>query len=119
MDDKARLRIKRHRRVRAKVRGTAERPRLCVFRSLKNMHAQLVDDDAGRTLAAASTVEKAFREAGKSGGNKSAAKAVGAMVAERAQAAGIHTVVFDRGGFQYHGRVRELADAAREGGLRF
>jgi len=119
MDQKVRLRIKRHRRVRAKVRGTAERPRLCVFRSLKNIHAQLIDDDAGRTLAAASTVEKAFRESGASGGNKSAAKAVGALIAERARSAGIEAVVFDRGGFQYHGRVKELADAAREGGLKF
>jgi large subunit ribosomal protein L18 len=119
MDNKVRLRLKRHRRVRAKVRGTAERPRLNVFRSLKNIHAQIIDDDAGRTLAAASTVEASFRSTGKSGGNIEAAGVVGALLAQRAKEKGITKVVFDRGGYKYHGRVKALADAARAGGLEF
>src|SRR5258706_4751791 len=135
MDEKVRLRAKRHRRVRAKVSGTAARPRLNVFRSLKNIYAQLIDDDAGKTLAAASTVESAFlggdkKPAGKkaaaktskegpSGGNVDAAKAVGKLIAERAKEKGITTCVFDRGGWKYHGRVKNVADAAREGGLEF
>lgn len=119
MDNKVRLRLKRHRRVRAKVRGTAERPRLNVFRSLKNIHAQIIDDDAGRTLAAASTVEAGFRASGKSGGNVEAARVVGALVAQRAREKGIVSVVFDRGGYKYHGRVKALADAARAEGLEF
>jgi large subunit ribosomal protein L18 len=118
MDDKVRLRKKRHRRVRYKVSGTADRPRLNVFRSLKHIHAQLIDDDAGNTLASASTVEPSLRDA-KNGGNVEGAKAVGALIAERAKEKGITSVVFDRGGFQYHGRVQQLADAAREGGLQF
>ncbi|MGC8668323.1 MAG: 50S ribosomal protein L18 [Chthonomonadales bacterium] len=119
MENKVRLRLKRHRRVRAKVRGSAERPRLNVFRSLKNIHAQIIDDDAGRTLAAASTVEAAFRSTGKSGGNVEAARMVGALVAQRAREKGITRVVFDRGGYKYHGRVKALADAARAEGLEF
>ena len=119
MDDKHRLRIKRHKRVRYKVSGTAERPRLNVFRSLKHTYAQLIDDDAGATLTSASTVYARYREDKKSGGNIDAAKAVGALIAERAKEKGLTRVVFDRGGFKYHGRVKELADAARAGGLEF
>jgi len=119
MNDKFRLRVKRHGRVRAKVHGTAARPRLNVFRSVQHIYAQIIDDDQGRTLVSASTVEPAFRAGGKSGGNCDGAAAVGATIAERAKASGIETVVFDRGGYLYHGRVKRLADAAREGGLEF
>jgi large subunit ribosomal protein L18 len=119
MDKKHELRLKRHRRVRAKVFGTAERPRLNVFRSLKHIYVQLIDDDAGHTLASASTVEESFRTTGTTGGNIEAARAVGAKIAERAKDKGITQVVFDRGGFRYHGRIKNLADAAREGGLEF
>jgi large subunit ribosomal protein L18 len=114
-DTKA-ARLKRHKRVRAKVSGTPERPRLNVFRSEKNISVQLIDDVAGATLASASSVEKGF--AG-SGSNKEGARKVGAMIAERARARGITSVVFDRGGYVYHGRVRELAEEARAGGLEF
>ena len=113
----AQLRTRRHRRVRKKVTGTTARPRLAVFRSNRHIVAQVIDDEAGRTLAAASTVEKALRSAGT--GNKVGAAAVGRLVAERARAAGVQRVVFDRGGFRYHGRVAALADAAREAGLEF
>lgn len=113
------LRARRHARVRRKVSGTAERPRLAVSRSLRNISAQVIDDDSGRTLAAASTAEASLRDqigpAG--GGNVSGAEAVGRLVASRAKAAGITRVVFDRGGFAYHGRVAVLADAARQEGL--
>ena len=109
-------RIKRHKRVRGKISGTAERPRLCVFRSECNIYAQIIDDVAGNTLVSASTVEKDFD--GK-GGNIEAAKKVGALIAERAVKKGIEEVVFDRGGYIYHGRVQALAEAAREGGLKF
>ena len=109
-------RIKRHYRVRNKVSGTAERPRLCVFRSEKHIYAQLIDDVAGKTLVSASSVEKGFEG---SGSNKEGARKVGKAVAERALKAGIKTVVFDRGGYVYHGRVQELAEGAREGGLEF
>ena len=119
MDDKHRLRIKRHKRVRYKVSGTADRPRLAVFRSLKHTYAQLIDDDARVTLASASTMDATYRDGKKSGGNIDASKVVGAMIAERAKEKGITTVVFDRGGFKYHGRIKELADAARAGGLEF
>ena len=111
-------RIRRHRRVRKKVRGEATRPRLAVFRSNKHIVAQVIDDRSGRTLAAASTVEKDLR-AGGATGNKDAAASVGRLVAERARAAGVTSVVFDRGGFLYHGRVAALADAARAAGLEF
>lgn len=104
-----------HSRIRKKVRGTAERPRLAVFRSLNHIYAQVIDDDNGKTLATASTTEKAL--AGASGGNIDAAKRVGAEVAKRAIAAGVSTVVFDRGGYVYHGRVKALLDASREAGL--
>ena len=109
-------RLKRHKRVRAKISGTPERPRLNVFRSRQNIYAQVIDDVAGVTLAAASSVEKDFDGYG---GNKEAARKVGKLVAERAKAKGIDTVVFDRGGYVYHGRVAELAEGAREGGLQF
>ena len=116
--DKQIARTRRHYRVRKKVAGTADRPRLAVFRSNKHITAQVIDDRAGRTLAAASSVEKDLRQAGGTG-NKVAAAAVGRLVAERAKAAGVSQVVFDRGGFLYHGRVAAVADAAREAGLEF
>ena len=109
-------RVKRHERARKNISGTPERPRLCVFRSNKNISAQIIDDVNGVTLAAASSVEKDFEGAT---GNKEAARKVGKLVAERAKAKGIDTVVFDRGGYIYHGRVAELAEGAREGGLEF
>ena len=109
-------RIKRHNRVRGKISGTAERPRLCVFRSENHIYAQIIDDVAGNTLVSASTVEKSFE--GK-GSNIEAAKKIGAVIAERALQKGIEEVVFDRGGYIYHGRVQALADGAREGGLKF
>lgn len=109
-------RVKRHNRVRGKISGTAERPRLCVFRSENHIYAQVIDDVAGSTLVAASTVEKDFE--GK-GGNVEAAKKVGLKIAERCLEKGVDTVVFDRGGYIYHGRVQALAEAAREGGLKF
>ena len=109
-------RVKRHARVRGKISGTPERPRLCVFRSESNIYAQIIDDVAGNTLCAASTVEKDFEGFG---GNVEAAKKIGNKIAERALAKGIETVVFDRGGYVYHGRVQALAEGAREGGLQF
>ena len=112
---KREARVRRHRRVRKKVQGTAERPRLAVFRSNKHITAQVIDDRAGRTLAAASTTEPDLR--GSATGNKDAATKVGQLVAERAKAAGVTKVVFDRGGNLYHGRVAAVADAAREAGL--
>ena len=114
--DSNRARLKRHVRVRAKISGTAERPRLCVYRSNANISAQIIDDVKGVTLASASTLEKDFEGIGS---NKAAAKKVGATIAERAKAKGITEVVFDRGGYLYHGRVSELAEGAREGGLKF
>ena len=111
------LRLRRHRRVRKKVRGTADRPRLAVFRSNNHITAQVIDDISGRTLAAASTTETALK-AGATG-NAEAAKKIGGLIADRAKAAGVTTVVFDRGGFMYHGRIAAVADAAREGGLEF
>jgi large subunit ribosomal protein L18 len=107
------LRRKRHERLRLRLEGTAERPRLSVFRSSKYIYAQVIDDASGRTLAAASSREPAFTD----GGGIDAARAVGKAVAERATAAGVKSVVLDRGGYQYHGRVRSLAEGAREGGL--
>jgi large subunit ribosomal protein L18 len=115
--------VKRQRRklrVRKNVTGTSERPRLTVFRSHRNIYAQLIDDSIGRTLVAASTQEKPLREAlGAVLGNKQAAQAVGTTLAAKASEAGIKKVVFDRNGYKYHGRIRELADAARKGGLEF
>ena len=112
-------RLARHARVRKDVFGTPERPRLCVYRSLKNISAQIIDDVNGKTLVAASSLEKELKAELAYGGNKDAAKAVGAAVAKKALAAGIETVCFDRGGYLYHGRVKELADGAREAGLKF
>lgn len=112
-------RDKRHLRLRRYVRGSAARPRLAVFRSLGHIYAQLVDDDAGRTLLAVDSRSKAFLAQHATGGNVAAARAVGTLLAEKAKAAGITTVVFDRGGYKYHGRVKALADAARAGGLIF
>ena len=109
-------RLKRHKRVRAHISGTAERPRLVVFRSAKHIYVQVIDDQVGKTLAAAATNEKDF---GAYGGNVEAAKKLGGMIAERALKAGIENVVFDRGGYLYHGRVKALAEGAREGGLKF
>ena len=108
-------RLKRRRRVRAKVRGTAERPRISVFRSNRGVFAQLIDDDAGRTIAAVQWTESDLRSLKP----MEQAKRAGALLAERAKAAGIDTAVFDRGGYQYHGRVKALAEGAREGGLSF
>ncbi|HVC70192.1 MAG TPA: 50S ribosomal protein L18 [Acidimicrobiales bacterium] len=110
------LRVRRHARVRKQIVGTTTRPRLAVFRSARHISAQVIDDSTGRTLAAASTVEAALRAGS---GNIGAAKGVGKLVAERAAAAGVKQVVFDRGGFRYHGRVAALADAARTAGLEF
>jgi len=109
-------RLKRHKRVRGKISGTPEVPRLNVFRSEMHIYAQIIDDVAGHTLCSASSVEKGFEGLGS---NKEAARKVGKMVAERAKAKGIENVVFDRGGYIYHGRVQALADAARENGLKF
>jgi large subunit ribosomal protein L18 len=119
--DRTRLRLRRHDRVRTKVRGTAECPRLAVFRSNRHISAQLIDDASGRTLAAASSVEQDLRASlGRSGGgNVSGAESVGRLLGTRAKAAGITRAVFDRGGFVYHGRVAVLADAARAEGLEF
>ena len=113
--NRAEVRAAVHRRIRRKVRGTTERPRLAVYRSLNHIYAQIIDDEKAQTLAAASTNEKALR--GTTGGNMEAAKRVGQVIAERALAAGISSVVFDRGGYLYHGRVRALTDAARAAGL--
>lgn len=115
VDSNAR-RLKRHRRVRAHITGTPSVPRLCVFRSSNNIYAQVIDDVNSVTLVSASSIEKDFNGYG---GNKEAAKLVGKAVAERAKAKGISEVVFDRGGYVYHGRVQELAEAAREAGLAF
>lgn len=109
----------RHRRIRVAVRGTADRPRLAVYRSLNHIYGQLIDDESGRTLAAADSRSSEFRERFRTGGNVGAAKAVGEMLAQRGRARGIQRVVFDRGGYQYHGRVKALAEAARAGGLTF
>jgi large subunit ribosomal protein L18 len=108
-----------HRRVRTRMMGTPERPRLCVYRSLRHISAQVIDDMAGKTLVAASSNDEETRKQTKGGGNIAAAKVVGRVVAERALAAGIVQVVFDRGGYKYHGRVQALANAAREAGLKF
>jgi large subunit ribosomal protein L18 len=120
MSDSAKVkrehRVRRHRRVRKKVRGTAARPRLAVFRSNRHISAQVIDDVTGRTLASASTLEADLRDAS---GTADGAGKVGELLAERASAAGVSAVVFDRGGFRYHGRVAALAEAARRGGLEF
>jgi large subunit ribosomal protein L18 len=115
------LRARRHQRLRQKVKGTAERPRLCVNRTLKHIHAQLIDDIAGATIVAASTVQKDIvpQLNGGGTGNREAAKLIGRLIAERAKEKGIDAAVFDRNGLKYHGAVKEFADAAREGGLQF
>ncbi|WP_027633255.1 50S ribosomal protein L18 [Clostridium hydrogeniformans] len=115
--DRQEQRVRRHLRVRKKVSGTSQRPRLSVYRSEKNIYAQIIDDVAGKTLVAASSLDKEFTN--KVGSNKDAAKLVGEMVAKRAIENGIKDVVFDRGGYIYHGRIKELADGAREAGLQF
>ena len=112
---KPQKRLRRRRRVRAKIRGSAERPRLSVYRSNRGVFAQLIDDDAGKTLASVSWTEPELRELG----SMEQAKRAGALLAERAKGAGVETCVFDRGGYQYHGRVKALAEGAREGGLAF
>lgn len=117
--DKNKARQKRHLRVRKKIQGTQSRPRLNIFRSSKHMYAQLIDDVTGVTLASASTQDKELKGQFSNGGNSEAAQKVGRLVAERAKAKGINHVVFDRGGYLYHGRVQALADAAREAGLEF
>lgn len=109
------LRIARHERLRKTLSGTSERPRLAVFRSLKHISAQIIDDTTGRTICAASSQEKEIE----AGGNRDGARTVGEVLAKRAQEKGVKAVVFDRGGFRYHGRVASLADGAREGGLEF
>ena len=119
VSQRAEGRATRHRRVRRVVQGTASRPRLVVFRSLKHIYAQVVDDDRGMTLVAAASTSAELRGALSSGGNITAAKAVGALLARKAQDSGVTAVVFDRGGYKYHGRVRALADAARAAGLTF
>lgn len=116
-DDSSKARQRRHERIRKKVVGTTERPRLSVYRSLNHIYAQIIDDSTGQTLVAASTIEPAVR-AGQ-GGNVTAAKRIGELVAQKALGQGIKKVVFDRGGYLYHGRVKALADAARETGLEF
>jgi len=109
----------RHLRLRRRVRGSAARPRLAVFRSLNHIYAQLIDDESGRTLAAVDSRSATFRGRQKSGGNVTAAKVVGELIAQKAKERGVARVVFDRGGYQYHGRVKALAEAARAGGLVF
>jgi large subunit ribosomal protein L18 len=119
-ESKAVIRKRVHKRIRRKVAGNTARPRLAVFRSVKHIYAQVIDDSVGHTLAAASSNEKSDAKSGvKSGGNVAGAKAVGKLLAERAKEKGVKSVVFDRGGYLYHGRVKALADAAREGGLEF
>ncbi len=115
--DEQRQRV--HARVRTKVSGTAERPRLSVYRSVGHIYAQVIDDRSSHTLVSASSIDKEVKKGLKGGGNIASAKAVGKIVAERAKAAGVVKVVFDRGGYKYHGRVKALADAAREAGLQF
>jgi len=116
---KEQLRIRRHQRSRFYLAGTPEKPRLAVYRSLNHIYAQIIDDDKGVTLASASSVEKDLREKKVKGGNKDGAKSVGVKIAERAKEKGISSVVFDKGGYKYHGRVKELAEGARSAGLKF
>jgi large subunit ribosomal protein L18 len=117
--DRREARNTRHHRLRRYVRGSAARPRLAVFRSLNHIYAQIIDDDAGRTLAAVDSRSPGFRARQASGGNVAAAKIVGELLAEKARGRGVERVIFDRGGYKYHGRVKALADAARAGGLIF
>ena len=117
--DKNKIRLRKHTRVRRKISGTAERPRLCVFRSAKHIYAQVIDDVSGQTLVAASTLDEAIKGKVDYSGNRNAAHEVGKLIGEKAIDKGIKNVVFDRGGYLYHGRVQELADGAREAGLEF
>lgn len=119
LDPKNVARRRVHLRIRSRLHGRPQAPRLNVFRSLKHIYAHVIDDTRGHTLVSASSLDKEVRKTLKTGGNVAAAKVVGRVLAERAKAAGISRVVFDRGGYAYHGRVKSLADAAREGGLRF
>ena len=119
MKTKEEIRTRLHSRIRKKVAGTPQRPRLAVFRSQSHIYAQVIDDDSGRTVCAASSLDKDLKSKFKRGANIAAAEAVGQLIADRAQAQGVKTVVFDRGGFKYHGRIKALADAARKSGLPF
>lgn len=119
MSIKEQARERRHARLRKKVFGTTERPRLCVYKSLNHIYVQIIDDTKGRTVAAASTTDKDVKGEAGHKGNVAAAKKVGQLIASRAIGSGIKKVVFDRGGYKYHGRVKALADSAREGGLEF
>ena len=119
MKTKEEIRTRLHLRIRKKVAGTSARPRLAVFRSQSHIYAQVIDDDGGKTLAAASSLDKDVKGDHKRGANVNAAKAVGKLIATRAKEKGIEAVVFDRGGYKYHGRVRAFAEGAREGGLKF
>jgi large subunit ribosomal protein L18 len=119
MKTKEDIRLRIHRRIRKKISGTPERPRLAVFRSQAHIYAQVIDDGTGRTVCSASSLDETLKKDTKRGANVAAAKAVGSLIATRAKEKGVEAVVFDRGGFQYHGRIKALADAAREGGLKF
>jgi large subunit ribosomal protein L18 len=119
MKTKEEVRERIHRRIRKKISGTPERPRLAVFRSQAHIYAQVIDDGTGRTVCSASSLDETLKKDAKRGANVAAAKAVGSLIATRAKEKGVQAVVFDRGGFQYHGRIKALADAAREGGLKF
>jgi large subunit ribosomal protein L18 len=119
MKTKEDIRARIHRRIRKKISGTPERPRLAVFRSQAHIYAQVIDDGTGRTVCSASSLDETLKKDTKRGANVAAAKAVGSLIATRAREKGVEAVVFDRGGFQYHGRIKALADAAREGGLKF
>jgi large subunit ribosomal protein L18 len=119
MKTKEEIRSRIHRRIRKKISGTPERPRLAVFRSQAHIYAQVIDDGTGRTVCSASSLDETLKKDAKRGANVAAAKAVGSLIATRAKEKGVEAVVFDRGGFQYHGRIKALADAAREGGLKF
>ena len=119
MKTKEDIRARIHRRIRKKISGTPERPRLAVFRSQAHIYAQVIDDGTGRTVCSASSLDETLKKDTKRGANVAAAKAVGSLIATRAKEKGVEAVVFDRGGFQYHGRIKALADAAREGGLKF
>lgn len=117
--DKNMIRLRKHERVRIKISGTAERPRLCVFRSSKHIYAQIIDDVSSTTLVAASSLDEALKGKLEYSGNKNAAKEVGKLIGSKAIEKGIKQIVFDRGGYLYHGRIKELADGAREAGLEF
>lgn len=118
-NDKNKNRIARHKRVRKKISGTPEKPRLNVYKSNANIYAQIIDDTEGKTLVQASSIDKELKETLKNGGNMEAAKAVGSLIGKRAKEKGIEKVVFDRSGYLYHGKIKELGDAAREAGLEF